>query len=47
MYFLLYMDDMLLTSKDIDDIRHFKELLKSKFEMKDLGSAKRKLGMEI
>ena len=44
---LLYVDDMLIMSHDADMIQKLKmELLKT-FDMKDLGSAKRILGLEI
>ncbi|GKC37955.1 transposable element [Tanacetum coccineum] len=46
-YLLLYVDDMLITSQSLDKIEKLKTLLKSKFEMKDLGEAKMILGMEI
>lgn len=46
-FLLLYVDDMLVASADKEEIRVIKGLLKSEFEMKDLGSAKRILGMEI
>ena len=45
-YLLLYVDDMLIASKirsAIDDLK--KDL--SEFEMKDLGEAKKVLGIEI
>ena len=37
--FVLYVDDMLIMSKDIDDINATKRMLSSKFDMKDLGVA--------
>ncbi|KAH9801557.1 hypothetical protein KPL71_001080 [Citrus sinensis] len=46
-YLLLYVDDMLIASKHKSEVEKLKNLLKSEFEMKDLGSAKRILGMEI
>lgn len=46
-YLLLYVDDMLLVRKETKDIIHFKTILKSKFEMKDLRSAKKILGMKL
>ncbi|KAH9752456.1 hypothetical protein KPL71_014688 [Citrus sinensis] len=46
-YLLLYVDDMLLASKDISEIKKLKDLLNAEFEMKDLGCAKRILGMDI
>lgn len=47
MYLLLYVDDMLIASGDVDAINKLKKLLNSEFEMKDSGVAKRILGMEI
>lgn len=46
-YLLLYVDDMLVASKDKAEISLLKQDLQSKFEMKDLGDAKRILGMDI
>lgn len=46
-YLLLYVDDMLIASKDMNQIKKLKDLLSSEFEMKDMGEAKRILGMEI
>lgn len=46
-YLLLYVDDMLIACKDKKVIRSLKCLLSSEFEMKDLGPARRILGMEI
>jgi Reverse transcriptase (RNA-dependent DNA polymerase) len=46
-YLLLYVDDMLIASSDMDEIRKVKKQLSSAFEMKDLGAATRILGMEI
>ncbi|KAH9679844.1 hypothetical protein KPL71_026299 [Citrus sinensis] len=46
-YLLLYVDDMLIASKQKSEVEKLKNLLKGEFEMKDLGSAKRILGMEI
>ncbi|KAH9679582.1 Integrase catalytic domain-containing protein [Citrus sinensis] len=46
-YLLLYVDDMLLASKNRDEIKRLKQQLASEFEMKDLGDAQRILGMEI
>ncbi|CAM8920409.1 unnamed protein product [Rhodiola kirilowii] len=46
-YLLLYVDDMLLICKSMDIIKSLKEDLNSTFDMKDLGHAKRILGMII
>ncbi|CAA7029216.1 unnamed protein product [Microthlaspi erraticum] len=46
-YLLLYVDDMLLAARDMSDIVNLKKQLSSTFEMKDLGAARRILGMEI
>lgn len=46
-YLLLYVDDMLLAAKGMDEITKLKKLLSSEFDMKDLGSARRILGMDI
>jgi hypothetical protein len=44
-YFLLYVDDMLIATKRKIDIANLKAQLSSKFEMKDLGAAKKILGI--
>ena len=46
-YLLLYVDDMLIAASNMEEIVRLKEQLGSAFEMKDLGVAKRILGMEI
>ncbi|CAM8962827.1 unnamed protein product [Rhodiola kirilowii] len=46
-YLLLYVDDMLIVCKDLSAINDLKFQLSTNFEMKDLGSAKRILGMQI
>lgn len=46
-YLLLYVDDILLAGSSKNEIQLVKEDLKLKFEMKDLGEAKRILGMDI
>ncbi|KAK3013623.1 hypothetical protein RJ639_009326 [Escallonia herrerae] len=46
-YLLLYIDDMLIAAKSMSDVNSLKEQLKREFEIKDLGVAKRILGMEI
>ncbi|GAA0155218.1 transmembrane signal receptor [Lithospermum erythrorhizon] len=44
---LLYNDDMLIVGKDLGAINELKRQLKKAFEMKDLGSARYILGIEI
>ena len=44
---LLYVDDMLIAAKSRIEITTLKKLLSSEFYMKDLGAAKKILGMEI
>ncbi|TXG64184.1 hypothetical protein EZV62_011178 [Acer yangbiense] len=44
---LLYVDDMLVASVDLEEINNLKKQLSSKFEMKDLGAAKQILGIRI
>ena len=44
---LLYVDDMLIVGQDADIIQKLKMELSKTFDMKDLGSVKRILGMEI
>ncbi|KAG8482828.1 hypothetical protein CXB51_024043 [Gossypium anomalum] len=46
-YLLLYVDDMLIAAKDKGEIRKVKAQLSEEFEMKDLGTTKKILGMEI
>ncbi|KAK3002767.1 hypothetical protein RJ639_019013 [Escallonia herrerae] len=46
-HLLLYVDDMLIAVKMMLDINDLKEYLKREFEIKNLGAAKRMLGMEI
>ena len=46
-YLLLYVDDILITSKNWSIIDKLKKDLSSTSEMKDLGEAKKMLGMEI
>ncbi|KAG7598335.1 Reverse transcriptase RNA-dependent DNA polymerase [Arabidopsis suecica] len=47
MFLLLYVDDMLVAAKDKEAISQLKRELSIKFEMKDLGPAKKILGMQI
>ena len=45
LYLLLYVDDMLIATKDKGEIRKVKAQLSEEFEMKDLEPAKKILGM--
>ncbi|GJV60391.1 retrotransposon protein, putative, ty1-copia subclass [Tanacetum coccineum] len=38
-YLLLYVDDMLVAAKDIEEVKKLKILLNTEFDMKDLGAA--------
>lgn len=44
---MLYVDNVLIAAKNIKDINDLKSKLYEEFDMKDLGIAKRILGMEI
>ena len=44
---LLYIDDMLIAAKSMEEITILKKLLSSEFDMKNLGAAKKILGMKI
>jgi len=46
-YLLLYVDGMLIASKNRSAIDKLKKDLSSEFDMKDLGEAKKVLSMEI
>ena len=46
-FLLLYVDDMLIATKSMSEVNKLKILLSRKFDMKDLGVAKKILGMEI
>ncbi|GJU30207.1 retrotransposon protein, putative, ty1-copia subclass [Tanacetum coccineum] len=46
-YLLLYVDDMLIACKSKAKIRSTKSLLKKEFDIKELGEAKKILGIEI
>ena len=46
-YMLLYVDDILIACKSKQEIVKLKTILKQEFEMKDLGRARKILGMEI
>ncbi|WJX42094.1 hypothetical protein P8452_29365 [Trifolium repens] len=47
LYLLLYVDDILIASSDKHEIQQLKVKLNGEFEMKDLGNAKKILGMDI
>ena len=47
MFLLIYVDDMLLACKDKSQIQEVKRVLKSEFDMINLGNTRRVLGMEI
>ena len=44
---LVYVDDILIASNDVDALNSFKQLLDSKFKLKDLGTLKYFLGLEV
>ena len=44
---MLYVDDMLIASTNMQAIRELEKALSKSFAMKDLGSSKRILGMKI
>ena len=46
-YFLLYVDDILIATRNKTHIQNLKAHLKTEFDIKDLGEAKKILGMEI
>ena len=46
-YLLLYVDDILIAAKNKTHVQKFKAQLKKQFDMKDLGEAKKILGVEI
>ncbi|KAJ4719824.1 Retrovirus-related Pol polyprotein from transposon TNT 1-94 [Melia azedarach] len=46
-YLVLYVDDMLIAAENKSDVQKLKDLLSIEFEMKDLGAARKILGMEI
>uniref|UniRef100_A0A803QIL4 Reverse transcriptase Ty1/copia-type domain-containing protein n=1 Tax=Cannabis sativa TaxID=3483 RepID=A0A803QIL4_CANSA len=46
-YLLLYVDDMLIACNDIQEINKIEAMLNKEFEMKDLGLAKKILGIDI
>jgi transposase InsO family protein len=46
-YLLLYVDDMLIAAKSMSAVNKLKKQLGKEFDMKDLGGARKILGMEI
>ncbi|KAJ4705817.1 Retrovirus-related Pol polyprotein from transposon TNT 1-94 [Melia azedarach] len=46
-YLVLYVDDMLIAAENKSNVQKLKDLLSVEFEMKDLGAARKILGMEI
>jgi len=46
-YLLLYVDDILIATRNKTHVQKLKAQLKKEFDMKDLGEAKKILGMEI
>ncbi|GJS94799.1 retrotransposon protein, putative, ty1-copia subclass [Tanacetum coccineum] len=46
-YLLLYVDDMLIACKSKSEIEYTKGLMRKEFDMKELGPARKILGMEI
>ena len=46
-FLLLYVDDMLIASKNVQEIKKLKTQLDHEFEMKDFCEAKKILGMAI
>ena len=46
-YLLLYVDDMLIASRSRSEIDALKRDLSSEFEMKDLGEARKVLGLSL
>jgi len=46
-FMLLYIDDILIAAKCMSKVNKLKTLLYREFDMKDLGTAKKIIGMEI
>jgi hypothetical protein len=44
---VLYVEDMLVASKSMEEINKLKDHMARTFDMKDIGAAKQILGMEI
>jgi len=45
--FIVYVDDIVITGDDHEEMEHLKKLLTKEFEVKDLGKLKYFLGMEV
>ncbi|XP_076926353.1 uncharacterized protein LOC143589490 [Bidens hawaiensis] len=46
-YLIIYVDDMIITGNDEEEVKKLKENLSTEFEMKDLGRLKYFLGIEV
>lgn len=46
-HLLLYMDNMFVANNNKEEVVEIKRLLRAEFDMKELGPARRILGMEI
>lgn len=44
---LVYVDDLIITGDDVEEIRRTKENLSVRFQMKELGELKHFLGLEV
>ena len=44
---LVYVDDLIITGDDEDEIRRIRENLVVRFQMKELGELKHSLGLEV
>ena len=44
---LVYVDDILIASNNVDAVKTFKHFLDNKFKLKDLGTLKYFLGLEV
>ncbi|GKA35698.1 putative RNA-directed DNA polymerase [Tanacetum coccineum] len=47
LYLLVYVDDLVITGSNVDEIENFKKFLNNKFNIKDLGELKYFLGIEV